>query len=188
MSGEMTDVAYTEEIRVHTREIQKKGEQGPKQHRPSSHLSRWIGQTHFLWTWSSCAVETEGEHFLPGRRRDQSPCTPSLMFTVASLEEGYSGGVTWHLLKLSIQIGKFPPENKKRLETLRRFLKKVTLQGGRNLKDSWEPPDQKEERFGLSSCLQAEKALPGCRFSGVLNHAGLGFLGIYLYWVITILL
>lgn len=58
-------IAYMEETREHAREIQKKVKRGSKPHRPSSHLSRWMGQTHFLWTRSSSDVGTEGGHFLP---------------------------------------------------------------------------------------------------------------------------
>lgn len=79
-------IAYMEETREHAREIQKKVKEGSKPHRPSSHLSRWIGQTHFLWTRSSSDVGTEGGCFLPERRNTAA----SVMFTVEGLEEDHS--------------------------------------------------------------------------------------------------
>lgn len=79
-------IAHMEETREHAREIQKKVKEGSKPHRPSSHLSRWIGQTHFLWTRSSSDVGTEGGRFLPERRNTAA----SVMFTVEGLEEDHS--------------------------------------------------------------------------------------------------
>lgn len=82
-------IVYVEETRGHTRKLQNKGKQGPKPHGPSSHLSRWLDQTWFLWTWNSSDVGAEGGYFLPVRMRNQCP-TASVMVTVEGLEEDYS--------------------------------------------------------------------------------------------------
>lgn len=78
-------IAYMEETREHTREIQKKVKEGSKPHRPSSHLSGWIGQTHFLWTRSSSDVGTEGGV------RNQSPSASGY-----GPGEGPLQSITWH--------------------------------------------------------------------------------------------
>lgn len=98
VDGERTGlgIAYMEETREHAREIQKKVKEGSKPHRPSSHLSRWIGQTHFLWTRSSSDVGTEGGHF-PPESESKKPVSFSKRYVHC---RGPGGGplqsVTWH--------------------------------------------------------------------------------------------